>query len=313
MINRSIVFVLLLISFISCRENTHLLKEIKKLPAYPSASGIEYFENRFYIMGDDAASLLVLDSSFNQVDSIPLFQTASRRISKDTKPDLESVSVVNVKDSNQLLLLGSGSLKPYRNLAMLFNPGTKFARVLRLDSFYRRLINYGIEEINLEGSTAIPGAFLLSNRGHKGYQRNHLIITSLDFPEKQQDAPISIIRIGANNDTNVFNGVSGLAYIPKSDRLLLSVSTEDTRSVYDDGAIGKSYIWIVNNISSKRRWKSINPNQVIDLESVDKRFAGQKIESVCLVKETKRFLHLCIAADNDDGTSTLFRIIVEKD
>ncbi|MND05646.1 hypothetical protein D3C83_265740 [compost metagenome] len=51
---------------------------------------------------------------------------------------------------------------------------------------------------------------------------------------------------------------------------------------------------------------------IIDLEEVDARFKGQKIESVCILKETKDFLHLALAADNDDGSSTLFRLVVEK-
>ncbi len=120
------------------------------------------------------------------------------------------------------------------------------------------------------------------------------------------------IRIGANADTSTFNGVSGLAYAAKGDRLLLSVSTEDTRSAYEDGAIGKSYLWIVDNISSKRGWKAINPNVVIDLEDIDQRFKGYKIESVCVTKEDKNFIHLVLAADDDKGSSTLFRVIIKK-
>ena len=117
--------------------------------------------------------------------------------------------------------------------------------------------------------------------------------------------------MGSNSDTSVFNGVSGLSYAPKTDKLIMTVSTEDTRSVYEDGAIGKSYIWIVNSITSKRNWKSINPNIIIELDSIDPRFKSQKIESVCVLKETKHFLHLLLAADNDNGSSTLFKLLVE--
>jgi hypothetical protein len=80
----------------------------------------------------------------------------------------------------------------------------------------------------------------------------------------------------------------------------------------DDGAIGKSYLWIIKNISAKRKWKAINPDQVIDLGSIDPRFNGQKIESVCVMKETKDLFHLVLAADNDDGSSSLFKLIIKK-
>ena len=59
-------------------------------------------------------------------------------------------------------------------------------------------------------------------------------------------------------------------------------------------------------------YAGINPDQVIDLEDIDPKFNKQKIESVCVRKETKNFLHLVLAADNDDGSSSLFNLIVEK-
>ncbi|HEX5654739.1 MAG TPA: hypothetical protein VFX58_16795 [Chitinophagaceae bacterium] len=295
----------------SCRNN-HLLKETLTLGNYPSASAIEYYRQQFYIMGDDARYLLILDSSLAVLDSITLYEIAEKRISKDRKPDLESMTILRQKNTVRLLLMGSGSLEPHRNLAWLIDPATKRRDSIRLDTFYHRLRQQGLDEVNIEGSCSIPGSLILSNRGHKGYRKNFLVFTHPSFYSNQSHVFLNLVRIGSNTDTTVFNGVSGLAYSPKSDRLVLTVSTEETRSVYDDGAIGKSYVWIVNNISSKQRWKSINPNQVIDLEELDAGFKGQKIESACVVKETKHFLQLALAADNDDGSSTLFVVWIEK-
>jgi hypothetical protein len=56
----------------------------------------------------------------------------------------------------------------------------------------------------------------------------------------------------------------------------------------------------------------VNPDQVIELDALDDKFKGQKIESICITSETNGFLHLALAADNDDGSSTLFRLVVEK-
>ena len=63
--------------------------QIKKLD-YPSASAIEYFDEKLYVMGDDATNLLVLDTSLNIIDSIPLLSYPGKRIPKDIKPDLEA-------------------------------------------------------------------------------------------------------------------------------------------------------------------------------------------------------------------------------
>ncbi|OSZ80083.1 hypothetical protein CAP36_02125 [Chitinophagaceae bacterium IBVUCB2] len=286
------------------------MQEIKLLADYPSASGIEYSNKQYYIIGDDANNLLILDSNLNSIDSLSLYSFAEKRISKKIKADLEAILFTR---KNKLLLIGSGSLSPYRNIAWLIDPLTKQKDTTRLDTFYQRLQLYGIKEINIEGACSIPGSIIISNRGSKGFPKNHLVFTSNSFWEKQELSPVTSIMIGTNTDSTVFNGVSGMAYASKSDQLILTVSTEDTRNNIDDGAIGKSYLWLIKSISSKKNWKAINPNRVIDLEKIDPRFKGQKIESVCITKETKNFLYLTLVADNDNGSSTLFKVVVEKD
>lgn len=299
----------LLFCITSCGSNA-LLEEVVEFPSYPSASGIEYQHKKFFIIGDDASRVLILDSSLKAIDSITIYPGNERKIPKAIKPDLEAAAITA---GGQLLLLGSGSQSPQRNIAWLIDGGTKKADSLRLDTFYSRLLLYGIKELNIEGATAIPGSLVLAARGSKGYPKNHLIITDKVFWQKQSQAFIATILAGTQTDSSLFSGISGLAYAPKSDQLLLTVSTEDTRNSMDDGAIGKSYLWIINSISSKRKWKAINPDKIIDLESLDPKFRGQKIESVCITKETSDFLHLVLAADNDNGSSTLFRVIVQKD
>ena len=263
-------------------------------------------------MGDDAKDLLVTDSNLVVTDSIPLYSFDGKRIPKPIKADLEAMSIVQDGDQFRLLLVGSGSLSPYRNTGWLIDPLTKHAVSIRLDSFYQRLKTPGLDVINIEGVCSIPGSVILANRGNNAWRKNDLILTSEGFWKDQSLSPITIIRMGANTDSTVFNGVSGLAYADKSDQLLLTVSTENTSSNTGDGAIGRSYLWIVKNISSKKNWKIINPDEIIDFEKLDQRFKGQKIESVCVMDETKNFLHLVLAADNDDGSSSIFKLIVEK-
>lgn len=299
---------LILTAFTSCGSN-NMLKEIKKLDHYSSASGIEYFRNHYYVIGDDANNLLILDEAFNPKDSIQLYSFNEKRIPKKIKPDLEAITVTK---NGTLLIVGSGSLAPTRNTAWIIDPVTKQKDSIRLDIFYQRLKLNGLEEINIEGICSMPGSVVFSNRGSKGYPKNHLIFTNEDFLKDQTNARLIIVPVGSNTDSSFFNGVSGLAYSTKSDRLIITVSTEDTRNNMDDGAIGKSYLWIVKNISSKKGWKAINPVEIIDLEAIDPKFNGQKIESVCITKETTRFLHLVLAADNDNGASSIFRLIVEK-
>lgn len=306
---RNYLIISILIISTSC-GNKNILEAVKPFASYPSASGIQFLNNQFYIIGDDAKNILIVDSSFNAIDSITLYPFSEQRIPKSLKPDLESITIT--KD-NKLLLLGSGSLAPYRSVGWLINPSTKEKEFIHLDTFYNRLRLNNIAELNIEGSCALPGYLLLSNRGNKENQKNHLILTSHNFWEQQSESSISIILLGGNNDSLEFSGISGLTYAGKSDRLLMTISTEDTKNAVEDGAIGKSYLWIINNFSSKLKWNAINPNQIIDLEKVDPKFKNQKIESICITKETRKFFHLVLVADNDNGSSTLFRLVVEKD
>lgn len=304
-----IFFILCFAVCISCNNNSNILQEVKLLPHYPSASGIEYFNNQFYIMGDDASYLLVLDSNLNPADSITLYRFSEKRIPKAIKPDLEAITLLPDK---KLLLTGSGS-QPSRNIAWILNPINKQKDSIRLDTFYSRIALNGIKELNIEGTAVIPGGIVLSNRGSKGFPKNHLVFTKKNFWEIQAQVEINTALTGVNPDSSSFSGISGLAYAAKSDYLLLTVSSEDTRNSYDDGAIGKSYLWIIKNISAKKNWKAINPNKIIDLEEMDSRFKGQKIESVCIRKESSNMLYLVLVADNDNGSSNFFQLAVSKD
>jgi hypothetical protein len=45
---------------------------------------------------------------------------------------------------------------------------------------------------------------------------------------------------------------------------------------------------------------------------MDERFKGHKIESVCIIGENKKEMDLVLAADDDKGTTILFRITLKR-
>ncbi|MBL0335303.1 MAG: hypothetical protein IPP73_08350 [Chitinophagaceae bacterium] len=310
-ITRILPALYLSICLLSCKHS-QVVEHVQEFNHYPSASAVAYYNRHLYMMGDDAPYCLVLDTSLVQKDSIPLFQSTLKKIPKDSKPDLESATVVQYQDEDQLLLLGSGSKSPQRDLAILYSAKKKKADSIRLDTFFTRLRALGIGEINIEGCTKIPGRILMSNRGSLGNPRNDLIISKSAFWDNQTETGLTTIRFGVQPDSTSFSGVSGLEYSSLSDRLIATVSTEATTNAMDDGAIGKSYLWIVKNFSSKTKWKAINPDEIIDLEAEDPRFKGHKIESVCLLAESRTMLHLLLVADDDNGSSTVFTLALEK-
>ncbi len=304
-----IAFLFFLLFCCSCQNRKNTLEKLVETDLYPSASGIETDGSGFWAAGDNVNYLLKLDSNFSPVDSLLLYSVAEKNIPKPVKPDFESITRLW---NNKLLVLGSGSLSPSRNKGWLIDTESSTKDSILLDSFYARLQAMGIHEINIEGATAIPGGILLANRGNKSYPKNHLLLAAPRFWEDMQSSPLHIALIGTNTDSTLFSGVSGLAYAQKSDWLVATVSTEDTKSSFEDGAIGKSYIWLIKDISAKKNWAAINPDMIIDLEKTDPRFKGHKIESVCIIEETDKSLRLALAADNDDGSSAFFRLLIVK-
>jgi len=293
------------ISFcISCGKKTEI--QMIKLDHYPSASTIEYFDSKFFVMGDDATNLLILDSDLIVKDSIKLYTNTERRVPKPIKADIEAMTVTN---DGKLLLVGSGSLAPFRNGGWIIDPSSRRTEPLIFDTLFQRLKKMGLEVLNVEGICSFRNSILITNRGNNAWRRNDLLLIDDQFWRSQVTSPISMIRLGGNNDSS-FAGVSGVDYSRKTDRLFLSMSTENTSSSITDGAIGKSYLWIISNMSSKTGLRSIDADRVIDLEKTDPRFAGQKIESVCVINETKDCVYLALAADNDDGSSTIFKLAI---
>ncbi|MEO6489588.1 MAG: hypothetical protein ABIO04_06580 [Ferruginibacter sp.] len=69
---------------------------MKVLDGYPSASGICFYKEHLYIIGDDAFYLLITDLEFNAVDRINLFPARGGRIHKSIKSDIESITIISL-------------------------------------------------------------------------------------------------------------------------------------------------------------------------------------------------------------------------
>jgi len=307
---RTFRYLIVLFSILSCMGKDKIPGiQVKKLNAYPSASSIEYFDGKLYLTGDDATDILVLDTNLNIIDSVPLISYPGKRIPKDIKPDLEASAL----NADNLFLFGSGSLSPYRNFGWSYNLKTKDNDSINLEPLFLKIKELGIEQINMEGACFVSGKLILVNRGNKSYPYNHFIITDERSWTNDSSFQISIIPFEVQKDTASFKSISGLCYVKESDKLIMTVSTENTKNSYDDGEIGKSYLWMINNISNRLNSKTIGPDRIIDLEEIDPRFKKQKIESATMISETKELINLVLVADNDDGSSTTFKLSIKKD
>ena len=305
-------FILFSFMINSCHENDDGPGvQIKKLN-YPSASAIEYYNGKLYVMGDDATSMIVLDTNLKIIDSIPFTHYSGRRIPKDIKSDLEASSMYLHGRYEILLLFGSMSA-PNRNHCYWYDFKKKAIDRASVAPVCSKIKRLGIEQVNVEGICTVNDDLIISNRGNKSYKKNFLLVSRKDLWKTDTSYEVKAITVMSNEDTAVFAGISGLHYSEKEDLLIMSVSTEDTRSVYEDGAIGKSYLWIIDSISHKLNRLEMKPDRMIDLEKIDPDFKGQKIESATVIEETKKSSRLILVADNDDGTSTIFKLSIKLD
>lgn len=283
------------------------------LPDFPSGSSINYHNAKLYLVGDDATTLLVMNADYQELETIPLFDFTETRIPKAVKWDFETSCVVKYKGQDCLLVLGSASRKN-REKGMLLpiddSRTTAQARFLELDlsDFVSRLKEKISAEINLEGSTVIGGNLILSNRSNLSNPDNTFIITSSDFWNNPGTAPLSLSQLTWPLQSPTGLGISELCYVPSTDLLLLTLSTEMTSNAYDDGAIGDSYIGWVKDISTKLKQPTIALEGILNLSAVNAVFKGEKMEGICVESATNDALLIHLVSDNDQGTSKLFKL-----
>lgn len=287
------------------------LTDFQELSTFPSGSGIEYYDEKVFLAGDDAKEVLVMNKRWKELQRIPLFESTEARIPKKTKSDLEATTVIVVNGIPRLLILGSGSREEHRNKAILLDLDEYRKEEFDMTVFYDRIKAAGITDLNIESAaTLAEGHIIMGNRGHKKNPDNHLIITKNTFWKHQADAELEILPVKFPGKDNKFKnaGISGLTYSALNDWLIFTASTEDTDNTYDDGTIGDSYLGIIENASRKIGRKDMKVNEVITLRESEKSLKGYKIESVCVQSEKTGRLKLQLVADNDDGVSCLFKV-----
>ena len=111
-LKRNLLFVTILLVFfisLSCFQNTKKtfsLLESTTISSFPSASAVEFYNNKLYVFGDDAAHLLILDTNFNVIEKIFYADSISQRISPDVKPDIESTTIKKENGRSFLYAVG---------------------------------------------------------------------------------------------------------------------------------------------------------------------------------------------------------------
>lgn len=293
----------------------HLVKSLL-ISDFPSGSSINYYEGKFYLIGDDSRNVLVMNNDYEHLGAIHLFDHTELRIAKQEKVDLEGSAIVRVDNTDNLLIVGSGSRKNRKRIILIpltqagLETGSMQHAIYKTKDFLKRIEAAGVAEINLEGVTLVNNSLVLGNRGNRSTQDNHLIVTDTNFWENQDNANLVIKRLVLPvNHTEVVLGVSELCYIRENDTLLISLTSEATGNSYDDGEIGDSYIAWISNASDQLRKNEIIPDELVNLSTIEEVFKRQKVEGMCYQMAGADFM-LHLVSDNDNGESRLFQVLL---
>jgi hypothetical protein len=276
----------------------------QEFPHIPSGSGIEKWQDKIYIIGDDSNFLFELNNEWKLSRTIRLFDRpvdTNQRIPKPLKPDLEAVTLV---PPNHLLALGSGSLAELRDVGVLIDLAHNMdPEYLSFSPLYDQL--RGITaQLNIEGACNIDDTIILLNRGDASHS-NQVIIANWNRKQLVMENLMDIHFVDLPQIEKTNAGFTGCVHVPENDMMIFCASAEETHNAYDDGSVKGSLIGVVQNFSSQLRQKHLK----ITASVIPSFFKAKKIESVCVdefISENE--INLLAVSDSDGGASEVFLI-----
>ena len=284
------------------------------IDAVSSGSGLAYFNNAAYLVGDDASYIAVMPNvDSNAFTRVLLNSNASTgRVAKAIKHDLEAAIIGTIGNSPYLFAFGSGSLSPYRDTMYAIDIKNNIVgfkcSLLPLYKAIKTKAGLNDHQFNIEGAALAGERLVLFNRG----KNMAIIITWTDFVRYIQnlsgDIPqFKLQQIALPVVNNFSIGISGACAINKNE-LLFTASLEETQDNVADGVIKGSYIGILRindedeiTLAALQQFKDDAGNTILD-----------KLEAIEIIKQQYNTIQAIAMADNDDGKSKLFYLTVVR-
>lgn len=273
----------------------------------PSASGVVKYGDGFYAVGDDSPYLFQLDSEFKLISKRLIYSTEKLEgitLPKFFKPDFEAMEMIS---ANDILILGSGSKSPERDVCVHVEMGKEFKHTeYDISLFYYYLRNLEIMqgfELDIE-ALAMHGEVLhLFNRG-----RNLIFSFSLtdflSYCKTGIDFPIPKVNLfSLPKIQGLEAGFSGATTFGNC--IVFTAAVEDAPNAYEDGEVLGSFLGLIE-IKNGEFLDEIRIDALPDLGF------PLKVESVVVnqvISESE--IEVVLVTDNDGEPSTAIRMRIQ--
>jgi hypothetical protein len=287
------------------------------LKQVPSASGVEFFAEKYYLIGDNSADLWVLNQKYEVLAQPSLFEPEvleNEVIPKKLKPDFEAMTTLTWKTKPKLLILGSGSRPETRENAYWVDLEelTKI-RKYSLKKVYRQIRDILTlnpeQKVNIEAACANENFICLFQRGNISGKNAMLVYDLKNFirflkkkTKKIKTPQVYYYDLPKLNDIQA--GFSGASFVANTQEIVFTASVEDTEDEIADGKMLGSFVGIIDFAQPEQAPK------VSVVKYRRKTFLG-KIESIT-IREVQADAWLALAVtDSDGGLSEILELRIE--
>ncbi|MGN6647618.1 MAG: DUF6929 family protein [Cytophaga sp.] len=297
--------------------NISILKHVH-LTTIPSASAVEVVNGNIYIVGDDCCFLYALKYDLTVLAKVPLYTApesdlTGNRILKKKKADLECITKLNINGYPHLLILGSGSKSPRRDVAFLVKLPTPYNRkhlvweisLVKWYSFLRmnEEVTGSSGVLNFEAAASTDEYLYLFNRENNAILR-------FDLPEfiefiqgHTEGVPFpTIITAELPEIGGIRSGFSGADYF--DEKLFFTAAAENTSNAIDDGEIMGSAVGLLSFAGEEKTRGKLAAGFTGEISAFTVIAAIQdrllKIESISVYEKENDNTYIAVAVSDDD-------------
>lgn len=280
----------------------------RKILDIPSASGVSVIGPTIYVIGDNSPWLYKLNREYTITDKIrlnPGIDLPDGLYAKKDKPDFEALATVKADGMWKLLVFGSGSKSPQRDVLVIVDlEAIPTLKSYSLIGFYEQLkasAKLTDAELNIEAAEVVGDRLYLFNR-RKNLLFEYKLSEFFNYLNEKGKNPFpKIYKFSLPAIRGIEAGFTGAGQIPGDQKIIFTATVEDTPNNIDDGEVLGSFIGVITLADLQDH----NRPECIPIVA-DHEVLKIKVESVTLLDKTKTGdAEILMVTDSDGGISEI--------